>query len=119
MSLGVACFVHRIAPVFRSMATTASLEGCGGPLYVLPVATYTTRRLTSTVGADQIAEPDGPHSVTPVELFPRGAGALATVYVFQRTAPVFASSALRLPRNVQQPYCGSAPCDSSYDDTGT
>src|SRR5215470_4148307 len=119
MSAGVACFVHLIAPVFRSIAMTASLDGCGGPLYVLPVATYSMRRFASIVGADQMADPDGPQSGTPAELFPRGAGMSATVYVFQMTAPVFASSAVTLPRNVQHAYCGSAPCDSSYDEVGT
>ena len=41
------------------------------------------------------------------------------MYVFQMTRPEDASSALTLPRNVQHGYCGSAPCASSYEDTGT
>jgi hypothetical protein len=77
------------------------------------------RRFSSTVGADQMPDPDGPYSVTPAVLLPRGCGVSAIMYVFQITRPVAASTALTLPRNVQHGYWGSEPCASSYDDTGT
>src|SRR6185436_14762081 len=65
ISFGVTCDVHLIAPVSRSNAMIASLVGCCGSVYMLPVAAYTTWRLTSTVGADQTPPPDGPQRVVP------------------------------------------------------
>src|SRR5712671_2055299 len=98
---------------------TALLEAAAGPLYELPVAMYRRPRAASTVGADQTADPEGPHKGTPAVLVPLRFGASGIRYVFQMTAPVAESSAETLPRNVQHAYCGSAPCDSSYDETGT
>src|SRR5947199_250771 len=43
--------IQRILPVSISNASTASLEGCSGSLYVLPVAAYTSPRLVSIAGA--------------------------------------------------------------------
>ncbi|MYI74493.1 MAG: hypothetical protein F4057_03995 [Acidobacteria bacterium] len=85
----------------------------------MPVAAYTSRRPASIVGDDQIALPDGPYSVTPALLTPRGRGSSAMVYVFHTTRPVSISSADTLPRNVQQAYSGSSLSTSSYDDSGT
>src|SRR5688572_21567537 len=98
---------------------TALLARCAGALYMFPVATYSARREASTVGADQTAAPAGPHSATPALLVPRRCGSSVIVCVFQITRPSAASRATTLPRNVQQAYCGSAPCASSYDDTPT
>src|SRR6188472_4331077 len=117
MSFAVTCRVHRIAPVARSSATTASLDDVAGALYAFPVATYRERRAASTVGADQMPAPAGPHSGVPAVLVPRRCGDSAIMYVFHSTAPDSASSAEMLPRNVQQGYCGSAPCASSYEAT--
>src|SRR5687768_9562575 len=58
-SLGVTWLVHRILPLLRSSAITASLVGPPGPEYSLPVATYSAPRFRSIVGADQMATPDG------------------------------------------------------------
>ena len=44
------------------IAMTASVIGCGGSAYALPVDTYTTRRFASTVGADQMPPPAGPNA---------------------------------------------------------
>ncbi len=52
--------------------------------------------------------PAGPHACTPSFVTPRFFGSSAIVYVFQTTAPVFASSAVTLPRNVQHSYVGRA-----------
>src|SRR5438046_2846776 len=57
-SCAVNCLIHLIAPLPGSNATIASAVGCAGALYALPVAAYTTPRLTSTVGADQMPTPD-------------------------------------------------------------
>src|SRR2546430_10879975 len=65
-------------------------------------------RFTSIVGALHTPAPDGPQSCAPVVLLPRGFGASGMVYAFQITAPVSASSALTLPRNVQHSYSGRA-----------
>src|SRR5579864_6862976 len=64
-SPGYICRAQRSLPVFRSKATTASVAGCDAPEYVLPVPTYKTPRLGSTVGADQTAPPDGPQTFEP------------------------------------------------------
>src|SRR6476660_2047719 len=96
----VNCFDHFTTPLSRSNAMIESAVGCSGALYVLPVPTYTTLRLVSMVGADQMPTPDGPHSVDPVAVFPSGCAG-GTVKYCQATAPVCASSATRLPRNVQ------------------
>src|SRR5712691_10112871 len=64
-SPAVSCLIHLIAPLVRSKATIASAVGCAGALYVFPVPAYTTPRFASTVGADQMPTPDGPHSDTP------------------------------------------------------
>src|SRR5262249_37506277 len=63
--------------------------------------------------------PDGPHLVAPFELLPIGFASAAIVYVFHNNAPVDASSATRLPRNVQHSYFGLLPCPSSPDAIGT
>ena len=70
------------------------------------------------VGAGQIPAAEGPRNVVPAALLLSGFGS-GTKYVFQTTAPVFASNALRLPRNVQHSYRGLFPCVSSNDDTPT
>src|SRR6266849_5275996 len=59
-SPAVSCLIHVIAPLKGSNATIASAVGCAEPLYVLPVAAYTSRRFASIVGADQMPTPDGP-----------------------------------------------------------
>src|SRR6187401_1677772 len=102
-----------------SNARTASLVVCAGSVYMLPVAAYTTRRLTSTVGADQMPAPDGPYRVVPELFFPIGLAASAMEYVCQITSPVAMSSAATLPRNVQHSYCALPPWPSSPEDTGT
>ena len=58
--------------------------------------------------------PDGPHACTPSLVTPRFFGSSAIVYVFQIAAPVLASSAVTLPRNVQHSYVARAPCPSSF-----
>src|SRR5579862_7943872 len=73
----------------------------------------------STVGDDHIPAPDGPHSCTPCEFFRTGAAGSAMVYVFHITLPLAASSAERLPRNLQHSSFASAPLTSSSDDTPT
>src|SRR5262245_18029972 len=97
----------------------ASLVPCCGSVYMLPVAAYTMRRFESIVGADQMPAPDGPHRVVPLAFFPIGFASFAIVYVFHTSDPVAASSAIRLPRNVQHSYFGLLPCPSSPDATGT
>src|SRR5438552_4043024 len=71
------------------------------------------------VGDDQTPPPDGPQRVDPPAFFPIGFASAAIVNVFQTSAPVAASSATRLPRNVQHSYVGLPPCASSLDATGT
>ena len=70
----------------------ASVIGCDGSAYPLPVPTYTAPRRTSMVGADQMPPPAGPHCGLPAALVPRDCRS-PTVYVFQTTFPVLASSA--------------------------
>src|SRR5665213_1742230 len=118
-SAGVTCDTHTTCPVSMSNAITESLVPCCGSVYMLPVAAYTTWRLTSIVGDDQIAAPAGPQRVVPELLWPMGFDSSGLVYVFQRTAPVAAFSASRLPRNVQHSYRAFAPCPSSPEETGT
>src|SRR5215469_14143197 len=99
-SLGVTCLVHLIFPLLRSNAITASLVASCGGVYVLPVDAYTKPRFVSIVGDDQIPAPEGPHNFVPAAFFPCGYG-FGTRYVFHTNAPVFVSSADRLPLNVQ------------------
>jgi hypothetical protein len=73
----------------------------------------------STVGDDQTPPPDGPHRVVPTEFFPIGLASALIVYVFQSSDPVAASSATRLPRNVQHSYLGFIPDPSSIEEMGT
>src|SRR5438067_1324699 len=79
---------------------------------------YRRLRSGSTAGVDQTPPPDGPHSCVPAADFAVFCGS-ATVYVFQITLPVAASSALTLPLNVQHSYVGMTAVPSSIDDTGT
>src|SRR5215470_12780125 len=66
MSGAATCFAHTMRPVFRSIAATALAAGAvATPAYVLPTPTYITPRLSSIVGADQMAPPAGPHDSTP------------------------------------------------------
>src|SRR5580704_3593570 len=78
-SVGVTCDDHTILPVSMSNAITASLVVCCGSVYMLPVAAYTTCRLASIVGDDQIAAPAGPHLVVPELFLPTGFGSSAIV----------------------------------------
>ncbi len=57
--------------------------------------------------------PAGPHACVPSFVTPRFFGSSVIVYVFQMTAPVLASSAVTLPRNVQHSYVVREPCASS------
>src|ERR1041385_1172662 len=100
-------------PVSRSIASTASVVGCCGSEYPLPVDTYSTRRRASIVGADQMPPPEGPQACTPSLVTPRFLGSSAIVYVFQIWLPVLASSAVTLPRKVQHSYVARPPCPSS------
>ena len=50
----------------------ASLVGCCGSVYMLPVAAYTACRFTSTVGDDQMPAPAGPQRVVPPAFLPIG-----------------------------------------------
>jgi hypothetical protein len=58
-------------------------------------------RFTSTVGADQMAPPDGPSDKPPSARLPMTFGSSVTVYARQTSAPVAVSSATIEPRNVQ------------------
>src|SRR5688572_24367711 len=102
MSFSVICFDQRTCPVSRSSATSESESVVAGGAKLLPVPTYSTRRLTSIVGVFQMAPPAGPYSCVPMLFFAVGTGVSATVYVFQIRRPVAASSATTLPRNEQQ-----------------
>src|ERR1700686_4376334 len=74
----------------------------------------------SRVGEDQTATPEGPQVLVPILFCPAGFGRFRTVYACQMRAPVFASSATMLPRNVQHSNLGFvAARDSSLPDTGT
>ena len=84
------------------MAITASVVPAAGSVYPSPVATYTARLRGSMVGACQIAAPAPVQSCVPAEFFLERVGGSAIAYVFQICAPVSASSATTLPRNVQQ-----------------
>src|SRR6266853_4047296 len=95
------CDTQRIFPLSRSMATTASLVGCCGSVYMLPVETYTSFRAASMVGALQIPAPEGPHRSVPALVLPIGLAFSDSVYVFHTTLPL-RSSTTRLPRNLQQ-----------------
>src|ERR1700682_1793858 len=64
-SLGVPCDTQLTVPLSRSNAMIASLVGCCGSVYMLPVAAYTACRFTSTVGDDQMPPPAGPQRVVP------------------------------------------------------
>src|SRR5262245_52258166 len=64
------------------------------------------------VGDDQMPPPAGPYDCTPSFVFERGLFG-STVYVFHSTLPVFASSAVTLPRKVQHSYLLFAPMPSS------
>src|SRR5438093_1339349 len=67
-----------------------------------------------------MATPDGPQVFAPALFCPVTFGSSRTVYDLQIRAPVLASSATRLPRNVQHSYAGFvAAMDSSLPDTGT
>src|SRR5215510_14540337 len=92
-SLGTGCATHLIVPLSRSIAITASVVGCCGSEYPLPVATYRTPRRGSIVGAAQMPPPDGPQACTPSFVTPRFFGSSLIVYVFQMTLPLLASSA--------------------------
>src|SRR5439155_1367328 len=78
-----------------------------------------TRRFGSIVGDDQMPAPDGPQRVVPLAFLPIGFASAPMVYVFHSSEPVDASSATRLPRNVQHSYFALLPCPSSPDATGT
>src|ERR1700722_11760543 len=56
-------------PVSRSNARMASLVSISTSVYESPVATYTSFRLASMVGEDQIAAPAGPCIWTPALFF--------------------------------------------------
>src|SRR5262249_20492757 len=99
-SFGSTCRAHLMAPVSMFIAITASLIGCGGSAYWLPVATYTSLRFASMVGGDQMPTPAGPKTSLPSLFLPRGLGS-GIVYVFQTILPVLVSSAVTLPRKVQ------------------
>src|SRR6266699_3574866 len=71
-----------------------------------------------SAGVDHTPPPEGPQSCVPVAVFVVRCG-VSTVYVFQITLPVAASSALTLPLNVQHSYVGITAVPSSSDDTGT
>ena len=118
-SFAVTCDVHLIAPLSRSNAMMASLVGCCGSVYMLPVAAYTTWRFGSIAGDDQMPAPDGPHRVVPLAFLPTGFASALIVYVFHTSDPVAASSATRLPRKVQHSYFAFSPCPSSLDAIGT
>jgi hypothetical protein len=77
------------------------------------------RRFGSMVGDDQTPAPDGPQRVVPLAFLPIGFASAPMVKVFQISAPLPASSATRLPRNVQHSYFGLFPCPSSPDAIGT
>src|SRR5690242_1981093 len=100
-SLASSCRLHLMAPVFRSMATTASVVGAEGCVYASPVATYSTPAAASIVGADHTAAPDGPSTRVPALLRPTSRGSSAMRWVFQTISPVARSSATTLPRNEQ------------------
>src|SRR5215831_1505772 len=89
-SFGTGWATHLIVPLSRSIAITASVVGCCGSEYPLPVATYSTPRRGSIVGAAQMPPPDGPHAWTPSFVTPRFFGSSAIVYVFQMTLPLLA-----------------------------
>src|SRR5207244_6932683 len=72
MSLEVPWLTHFTVPESRSIAMIASLVFLCGPLNMLPVPTYSMRRLRSIVGAVQTDAPDGPHATCPSGVFPRG-----------------------------------------------
>ncbi len=61
------------------------------------MAAYTTPRLASIVGDDQIAAPAGPDSVVPSEPVPLATGSSGMAKAFQICSPVAASSATTLP----------------------
>src|SRR5438132_10899303 len=74
----------------------------------------------SIVGEDHSATPDGPQVLVPALFWPTGFATSRTVYACQIFAPVLASSATMLPRNVQHSYFGFvAAIDSSLPETGT
>src|SRR5215470_14287986 len=117
-SFGSRCDTHRILPVSRSMAMTASLVICCGSVYILPVETYTSFLAASIVGALQMPAPDGPQRSVPAFVFPIGLAFSDSVYVFQSTFPL-RSRTTRLPRNLQQGYAGLRAVPSSLDAIGT
>src|SRR5207247_198535 len=89
---------------------------------ILPLASGSTPKMTPDLLPTTISwrpPPAGPYSCVPTLFFVVGTAFSATVYVFQRRLPVFASSATTLPRNVQHGYRGSPTCDSSREETGT
>src|SRR5580765_2354882 len=117
-SFGSRCDTHRIFPVSRSIAITASLVICCGSVYMLPVETYTSLRAASIVGALQMPAPDGPQRSEPAFVLPSGFAFSDSVYVFHTTLPL-RSRTTRLPRNLQQGYAGLRAVASSLDATGT
>src|SRR5262245_29291890 len=74
----------------------------------------------SSVGDDHTATPEGPHVFAPALFWPTAFTASRTVYACQIFAPVLASNATMLPRNVQHSYAALlAAIDSSLPDKGT
>src|SRR5262249_43453181 len=100
-SPGVTCFDHRIRPVFKSIASTASLMSVDGDEKLSPVVTYNTPRLASNVGDPHTPAPAGPHVPITPRPFSSRAGVSRIVYVFHTCVPSLARSAVTLPRNVQ------------------
>src|ERR1044072_4364799 len=92
---------HNSFPESRSNATNASLVRAAGSENESPVEMYTAFRFTSIVGDDHTPAPDGPHNCVPTEFFRTGFASSEIVYDFQIRFPVAASSAVRLPRNLQ------------------
>src|SRR5260370_3087711 len=76
-----------------------------------------TPRLVSMVGADHTPAPEGPKVGVPSLVVPVFLGA-SIRKVFQTTEPARTRNALRLPRKVQQAYCGSSERVSSHDAAG-
>src|SRR5437867_11989 len=63
--------------------------------------------------------PECPQRVVPIECLTIGFASAPIVYVCRSSEPLDASSATRLPRNVQHSYFALLPCPSSPDATGT
>src|SRR5260370_40251348 len=76
-----------------------------------------TPRLVSMVGADHTPAPEGPKVGVPSLVVPVFLGA-SIRKVFQTTEPSRTCNAVRLPRKVQQAYCGSSERVSSHDAAG-